>query len=218
MDAACEFCHGVYVQRRPSQRFCCRRCLYEWMHEFSSQKKPQETRACKHCGALFVTFCHSAKTYCSMACVHAAQVGTHISSQHKARVSETRKRDWADGVTYTNVQAARTKWYDHVKPNGDKIRLQGTWEVLYAQYMDTNDISYLAHKGAIWYTRSFDKTRRVYLPDFFITHSNEYVDVKNDYLLRIDHQKIEDVRACNPTINLRIVSKNDLINLCLLKG
>lgn len=214
----CEYCHQEYIQkqRKLTQRFCCRQCLYSWMHEFSDQKRARETRACIVCGQPFEAFCHRTNQYCSMKCVHQSRIGTHLSDEHRKIISETRKRDWAAGTTYANVTAARTKWYDHVKPNGDMIRLQGTWEVLYAKYLDAQNINYVAHKGAIWYTRSIDNTKRVYLPDFFLPDVDEYLDIKNDYLLRIDRQKFEDIRKCNPTLKLRIITKNDLMQLGLL--
>lgn len=215
----CKYCHKDYVQKRRkrTQQFCCRQCLYSWMHEFSDQKKPREKRECVVCHKLFEEFCHRPRTHCSMRCAHQSRVGSHLSIEHRKIISETRKRDWANGITYANVCAARTKWYDHIKPNGDVIRLQGTWELAYAKYLDEQEITYLAHKGAIWYTRSADNTKRVYLPDFHLLDTDVYLDIKNDYLLRIDQQKFKDIRTCNPTLKLKIITKSELILLNILQ-
>lgn len=175
-----------------------------------------EKRNCIQCGKEFVVFCHATKKNCGIECAAAGRRGCTISQKHKQRISETRKRDWANGKVYANVTAARTKWYDHTKPSGEKIRLQGTWEVLYAKYLDDNNVNYVAHKGAIWYVRSSDNTRRVYLPDFLLTDTDEYVDVKNDYAFKIEKQKFLDIRACNPKLKLKIIKRSDLVQLGLL--
>lgn len=214
--STCEYCNQIYVERRSTQRFCCRQCLYAWMHEFSEQKKPRELRTCIVCHRQFSVFCHRTTKYCSAKCFHVSRVGSRLSEKHKKIISETRRRDWANGKTYANVTAAKTKWYDHVKSTGEVVRLQGTWEVLYARHLDEQGINYISHKGVIHYVRSVDGTNRVYLPDFYLPDTDEYLDIKNDYLLRIDRQKFEDIKTCNPTLKLTIITKQQLTQLKLI--
>ncbi len=213
----CEQCGFVKISNHHRRhRFCSRKCLYAWMHEHSPQKRPREMRQCKVCSHSFEEFVHKSRQICSQACYHKSRVGSTLTPEHRQIISKSRKRDWANGTTYANARVGRVKWHDHTKPNGELIRLQGTWEVLYAKHLDATGVTYQSHQGALWYTRSGDGSDHVYLPDFYLIDADEYVDVKNDYLLKIDRQKLEDVKTCNPTITLRIVTKADLINLRLM--
>src|SRR5690349_13856447 len=109
MRGSCEYCHEPYEQRKLGQRFCCRQCLYRWMHEFSSQKKPREERSCQICSQRFVEFVHKSKQHCSSRCYHQSRVGSQLTAEHRKIISETRKRDWANGITYANALVGRTK-------------------------------------------------------------------------------------------------------------
>lgn len=143
-------------------------------------------------------------------------MGSTLTESHRKIISDTRKRDWAAGNVYTSASVGRTKWHTHIKPDGTSIRLQGTWELLYAIHLDVTGVEYKTHEGAFWYTRDVDHTTHVYLPDFFLVATGEYVDVKNDYLLSLDAQKIEDVKRCHPKMKLRIVTKKHLQELGLM--
>ena len=211
----CEYCKNQFIKRKKTARFCSRNCLYKWMHEFSPQKTSKEVRLCKTCQRTFEVFCTSSRTFCNARCYHQSRIGSKLSEEHKRIISETRKIDWANGK-YKNAIVGKTKWYDHVKPNGQRIRLQGSWELLYAKYLDQNQIEYEAHKGAIWYVRSSDLTKRVYLPDFWLPKTEEFIDIKNDHLLIVDKQKIEDVKTCNQNLKLRIITKSTLMELGIL--
>ena len=218
----CENCFNEYSARRSRQRFCSKHCQYEFT------RKPIVPRIIVHCAICKIELSRKIKNnfpinpYCS-SCFRITRVGTKLSEKHKQRISETRLRDWASGDVYKNVRSGpngRTvKWYDYTKSNNEVIRLQGSWELLYAKYLDEKGISYLAHKGAIWYVRSEDGTKRVYLPDFYIIDSDEYVDIKNDYVLNSDasKRKFEDIKKCNPQLKITIITKKDLIAMNLLK-
>lgn len=221
LSKKCENCQQEYIARRDRQRFCGKSCQYEFT------RKPIVPR-------IFINCCICNKSlerkinnvskhsYCSD-CFKIERIGTKLTEEHKKKISETRLRDWAKGDVYKNVRTGpngRTvKWHDHKKPNGDIIRLQGSWELLYAKYLDEKHVSYVAHKGAIWYTKSSDNTKRVYLPDFYLIDSDEYIDIKNDYVLNLDEskKKFEDIKKCNPQIKITIITKRDLITLNLLK-
>jgi len=217
----CENCQQEYEARRERQRFCGKTCQYEFI------KKPIVPRilvSCCICKKDLERKINSVKknAYCSD-CFKIQRIGTKLTEEHKQKISETRLRDWAKGDVYKNVRTGpngRTvKWYEHKKPNGDVVRLQGTWELLYAKYLDEKNINYVAHRGAIWYTKSLDGTRRVYLPDFYLTDFDEYIDIKNDYVLNLDEskKKFEDIKSCNPQLKITIITKRDLITLNLLK-
>lgn len=212
----CKTCNKEFFVRKKTQNYCSRKCCYVGISK--GLTKPREIRKCLLCQKEFTVKVVEIKKYCSIECVHKSRIGSHITEEHKKIISETRQRDWANCKTYTNSTVGRTKWIDYVDKKGEVLRLQGSWEVLYAKYLDDNDIAYVAHKGAIWYTRNSDNTKRVYLPDFYLIDEDRYVDVKNDFLLKIDAQKIRDIKLCNPMIRLKIVTKKILINLGILKN
>lgn len=206
----CEYCkkefnvseHDFNSERK---RFCSRRC------SFDSMKVEKIIINCEVCNKEFTKFINGSQRVCSRKCAtKLPKKEFHLSEEHRQIVSETRKRDWADGK-YKNHRVGKTKWYKFIKSNDEEINCQGTWEFAYAKYLDEQNINFKTHEGAIWYTRSSDNSKRVYLPDFYLIDIDEYHDVKNDYLLNVvDKQKIEDVIKCNPEIKLRIITKEFL--------
>jgi hypothetical protein len=236
IEKQCEVCGTIMIVTiaKSSRRFCSRKCQFEnYRVAFLGENNP----------AYGMTY-RSKETHPEWAAkiqTTTKERGINIGDKNgmkdpevRARMSKTRRervtsnpsyrkarsiamrQAWADGK-YEGVAVGKCKWYDHIKPNGDVIRLQGTWELAYAKYLDEQEITYLAHKGAIWYTRSADNTKRVYLPDFHLLDTDVYLDIKNDYLLRIDQQKFKDIRTCNPTLKLKIITKSELILLNILQ-
>lgn len=213
----CEHCCTDYSARRERQRFCSKQCQYQFTRKTTV---PRVELNCSVCNVTVVRKVNKYKgkhIYCS-SCFKTKRIGTKLTSEHKKIISETRKRDWSSGEVYKNALVGRTKWYDHVRPSGETVRCQGTWEVLYANYLDENGIDYLAHRGSLRYTSSVDGKEHVYLPDFYLTDEDCYVDVKNDYLVKLDREKIESIKRCNPLIKLKIITKQELMSMGLLKN
>ncbi len=86
------------------------------------------------------------------------------------------------------------------------MKLQGTWEVAFARWMDTNRIDYKAHRGRIPFIGS-DGTEHSYYPDFYIPQSRMYVDVKGAFWDSEQAEKIDLIRKSNPKLNLFIANK-----------
>lgn len=211
----CEYCKKIIEAKKitPGKtRFCCRQCLYDWMKIFNRHER--KIFNCKNCGKKIFALKDRDRRFCSMKCVYEFTKGRKLSSQHKEIISITRRRDWANGV-YKNAVVGKTKWIEHVKRDGTHIKCQGSWELAYAEYLDLNQIDYNAHIGALWYDAA-DGKKRVYLPDFYLIDTNLYIDIKNDYLLKVDSDKLERVKKCNPNINLKIITKKDLMKLKLI--
>ena len=209
----CEICKKDYPSYKKAQRFCSKGCQYD------STKGPIVPRVevnCVVCNAILVKIStHKYKIPHCAECYRTRRKGVNLTEEHKKIISETRRKDWARG-TYSNAVVGKTKWYEHVKPNGETIKCQGTWELSYAKYLDSAGIKYEAHKGALWYVSQVDGIKKVYLPDFYLIEEDTYIDIKNDYLLKIDSQKIEDIKRCNPQIKIKIVTKKDLKALGVL--
>jgi len=212
----CECCKCSYLARRHRQRFCSKNCQYEWTRKPIVKRTSVDCCICKKTLTRKVNDRLGEKSYCSD-CFKTKRIGHKLTERHKKRISETRLKDWASGV-YRNAVVGTTKWHDHIKPDGTKIRCQGTWELLYAKFLDDQKINYECHIGALRYVNQKDGKEHVYLPDFFLVDCNQYIDIKNDYLLKLDSEKIESVKKCNPQINLKIITKQDLIALKILKN
>lgn len=200
----CQKCDQKFKQRKSTQRFCSKKCF--------SNSQYIEIK-CIFCEKQFIALSTKNRKFCSKSCFQTNRRGKpHMSEVGKEKNSKSRQIDWSRGV-YSNASVGKTKWHDHTKPCGEKIRLQGTWELKYAMWLDEHDIAYTAHKGSLWYEHPISKKQKIYMPDFWLVDEQTYVDVKNDYLLKVDSEKINAVRKSNPNIKLKIVSKTDLINL-----
>lgn len=204
----CEFCHQKFETRKKQQRFCSRKCLHVFLGKRC--EKPKEERKCAFCSTSFFTTFLKKKKYCSQECARKGSKGRKLSDIHKKQISDTRKRDWANGEIYKNVKAARTKWYDYEDRLGRKLRLQGTWELAFAKWLDLKRFSFVAHKGCVWYQDAKGDSR-VYLPDFWVDEWKCYVDIKNDYLLSRSQEKMINVQKTG--VPLKILLKRDLIEL-----
>lgn len=207
----CEFCSQIVLSKKKHQRFCSRKCLYEFLGRLS--EKPKEERNCAFCKVSFRVTALSKKKYCSKECARKGSIGRSLTDVHKKQISDTRKRDWANGEIYKNVKAARTKWYDYEDRFGRKLRLQGTWELAFAKWLDLKCFSFVAHKGCVWY-QDVKGDSRVYLPDFWVDEWKSYVDIKNDYLFSRSQEKMNSVQKTG--VPLKILLKRDLIELGVL--
>jgi len=76
--------------------------------------------------------------------------------------------------------------------------LQSSHELKLAQLLDEQKILW-KREGCF----NYDGTRR-YFPDFHLTESNIYLDVKNPYLIVVDGPKIQKVREQNPDLKLLV--------------
>lgn len=134
--------------------------------------------------------------------------------EYRSALSAKMKQAWVDG-RYDGVRVGRCKWYVFQKSTGELCNLQGTWELAYAQYLDKNGIKFDAHKGRLEY---IDDTgaKRSYYPDFLLTETQEYIDVKSDYWLALQKRKFELLREQHKDLSLRIVTKAELQELNIL--
>jgi len=126
------------------------------------------------------------------------------------RTSAYVRKAWADGK-FDEVSVGRCKWYSHTKPDGTEVKLQGTWEVIFANHMDKLGINYESHKGIIKYV--CDEVERSYLPDFYIPSIDTYVDVKGVFFDSLQQEKFEKVKSSNPEIRIYLVTKEEFSSI-----
>jgi hypothetical protein len=114
---------------------------------------------------------------------------------------------WESGK-YDHVPVGRCKWYDHTKPNGELVKLQGTWEVVFARHMDSLNLNYHAHRGRLTYLDA-KGVERSYYPDFYIPMWDTYVDVKGVFFTDIQRNKFDQIREANPGSSVVLITKED---------
>ena len=133
------------------------------------------------------------------------------NADYRASLSKKIKELWKAGK-YEGVNVGQCKWFDYTKNDGTTCKVQGTWELKYAQYLDNNGIEFLSHKGRIEYLDDNGECRSYY-PDFFLPNENKYVDVKNDYHFELGKRKFELIFEQNKNLNIVILTKKDLAQL-----
>jgi len=88
------------------------------------------------------------------------------------------------------------------------IYLPSSWEIAYAKYLDNNNISWTRPTKGFQYF--YNNTEHRYYPDFYLTLTNEYVEIKN-FTTNVDRAKWEQF-----PYKLTVLSKDELIKLGLI--
>jgi hypothetical protein len=85
------------------------------------------------------------------------------------KVSKTVQEKVKNGEWHTSL--ARNM---HIDYKGND--LHGTWELKYAQYLDSLNINWVRNKDSFKYF--FEGKERYYTPDFYLIDSDEYIEIK----------------------------------------
>jgi len=146
---------------------------------------PIQEKICKNCKQVFSVKRWRKTAYCSRTCGSSKNGGVRPNA------------------------GKRGAWY-FCKEMSKNVYLDSTWEVEYATYLDKNDIRWVRPEYFVWID-SNSKMRKYY-PDFLLIESQTYVDVKNDYLIKKDKEKISLVEQQNSVI-INVLSRKDLDTL-----
>lgn len=125
--------------------------------------------------------------------------------EYRKHLSKKTREAWEDGK-FDHVSVGCCKWYEHIRPDGTIVKLQGTWEVIFARWLDSNDVKYDAHRGRISYVDKNGETHNYY-PDFYVLNEDCYYDVKGAFFDDLQRQKFESIRSSNPRLKLRLITK-----------
>ncbi len=89
----------------------------------------------------------------------------------------------------------RTKYYDVYCPHENKfVKVQGTWQLKYAEYLNQNNISWIrSRKINLKYRLHQDDYLHTYYPDFYLTDTDQYIEIKG-YWWKSQDGKIDDKR------------------------
>lgn len=99
--------------------------------------------------------------------------------------------------------------FPYISKNGSKIMMRSSWEVLYAQYLDDNEIKWYYEPMSF---RSIDNS--FYHPDFYLPGEDVWVEIKG-FLRNRSKQKIEAFQQRYPG-KLKVLFKEDLEQLNVL--
>lgn len=105
-------------------------------------------------------------------------------------------------------KGGRCKWYDHTRPDGSTVKLQGTWEVALARRLDELGVEYRAHEGRWSY--ALDGVERSYYPDFYIPMWDVTIDVKGVFWDDCGAEKFDAIREANSYKQLVIANRDML--------
>jgi len=97
-----------------------------------------------------------------------------------------------------------------IDSNGDSVRLMSSMEIQYYEYLEKNSIKWKKPES-IKYTDPLGKNHW-YKPDFHLIDTDEIIEIKGHWWNN-DKLKMKWVIEQNPSLEIKIIMKNDLINL-----
>lgn len=133
--------------------------------------------------------------------------GRQMSSIFCEQRSEEMKRRYANGW---ESKAGRTVKIDYVSPIAGVVKLDGSWELAVAKFLDSHNVKWIRNKKRFDYTDSTGKNR-TYCPDFYLLETNTFIEVKG-YITELDRSKWSQF-----TGNLEIWDKLVLIDKHIIR-
>jgi hypothetical protein len=139
--------------------------------------------------------------------------------QHDAMIRSAKERAAAGKIeghkhsfeTRQHLSEIRQKWLEENHNHGCKwflingIKVQGTWEKKFAEYLNANSIEWKRQKIP------FKKTHQ-YTPDFYCPEQNVYFEVKGFRRDR-DIYKMYLVLSEHPELQIKMIERNEIMNL-----
>jgi len=142
-----------------------------------------------------------------------------ISSHRNKYFEDPKNREKASTATIKQFnegrsRSGRTKNFTHTSTIGETYIVQGSYELAFIKWLDTNNMTYRCHADRITYID--DNVTRTYLPDFFVYEWDAYVDVKSTYWYDQQKSKFEKIFASNPGLKLKILLEHDLRTMSVI--
>lgn len=129
---------------------------------------------------------------------------------------------WNKGLTKKTdkrVAAGAKKLVGRPGHNGDHkwlyqcgtkvIWMRSSWEVRYAEYLDKKKIKWLYESKVFYVGESKKWNGETYCPDFFLSKTKEYVEVKGPWLFGAK-EKLKKFKKLYPRVTLKILEKDQL--------
>ena len=133
----------------------------------------------------------------------------------KDAVFKSNKRKQQLGIRHSNfgkpTKGGKVHWYLY---KGTKY--QGSWEFLYALYLESKNIKFVCHKGVRRFEYEINDKILTYCPDFYLKEFDEYIEIKG-YFSKDDQIKIEIVKKTYPDIKFVVLTKKEFVEQGILK-
>lgn len=118
--------------------------------------------------------------------------GKTLSKDHREKLAKS-----ASG---RNNGYVKTKWHEVYCPYINQlVKVQGTWELKYATYLNENNINWIRPTEKFSYKLNEDDITHYYHPDFYLIDSKEYVEIKGRWWKSSDG-RVDDRRKMNCVI------------------
>jgi hypothetical protein len=144
-----------------------------------------------------------------------------VSNTGKLWTNETREklsnsmieatRKYPESYSVNNV-SGRTKMYKAIDTEGNLVNVKGTWEMLFAEYLNDNLIKW-TNKIEEKFEYAWEGKTRIYYPDFYLNDYNTYIEVKGytrerdlvkweipeirDRLIKVKLKEIKEIKSGN---------------------
>lgn len=125
------------------------------------------------------------------------------SQEIKDKLSVVAKERGLGGYVKGSGRGKKT-WYE--SSIAGKVFLDSSYELRYAQYLDSQDINWLKNNKKFPYYDEEGKMRN-YIPDFFLIDYNEYIEIKGYKTIRDDYKWNQFPHT------LKVLFEKDLKNL-----
>lgn len=133
--------------------------------------------------------------------------GTIFSAEARQKVSEAGRR--RRGIKYKGhrfekryAYGRNVKWYTLQYADGTEFKVQGSYELRYAQHLLECGIEFVAHPKSIPYV--LDDVQHRYHPDFWLPSLNAYVEIKSNYTLNLPGVMDKITAVQNQGINVLV--------------
>lgn len=154
-----------------NQDCCSRACSYEY------RKIELYVHKCVECGIEYTSKLNkSARKTCSRECL------VKLISKNS-----TNNVNCGARAGYKNTKSKRIYHRD--------ILLDSNWELQIAIWLDENGIEWIRDRKLFFRWVDVDGKKRRYTPDFYLPKLEIYLDTKNSYLMRLDRDKMNQVRS-----------------------
>jgi len=110
--------------------------------------------------------------------------GRNHSDETRRLMADKKNQLYASGW---EPVCGRCKKYDYESPIAGKIKVDGTWELIVAKYLDSIGVKWKRNKTRFAYIKP-DGTKSTYQPDFYVEDWDSFIEVKG-YQTALDDAK-----------------------------
>ncbi len=133
--------------------------------------------------------------------------GYKHTEETKQIIANKIKERYAEGW---EVKCGRAPKFDYESPVAGIIKIDGSWELKVAQYLDSIGVEWSRNKERFEYNNTIKNKISTYCPDFYVKDWNTYIEVKG-YKTELDEIKWKQF-----TYKLEIWDKSKLKELKIL--